>query len=100
AHVPGFLPLNMVRDGYVDDVRKYARDAMVQNLPTPPLPQGAKACLVRISWPRSSPVYVETALVMTRGDHVYILRGRSRAGDEPATRAAFDQIVRSLKFGK
>jgi hypothetical protein len=99
-HVPGFLPLNMVRDGYVDDVRKFAHGAMVQNLSPPTVPPGAKGALVRISWPRSSPAYVETALVMTRSDHVYILRARSRAADEPATRAAFDQIVQSLRFGK
>jgi len=98
VRIPGFLPMDQVRGGYVQDVKKFAKDARVENFRTPSVPN-AKTSLVRITWPGDHPAYAETALIMTHADRVYILRARSRIEDEPATRAAFDQVVSSLRWG-
>jgi len=37
---------------------------------------------------------------MVHGDRVYILRGKSKTSDEPATRAAFDAVATSLQWTK
>jgi hypothetical protein len=97
--IPGFLPMNRIRAGYIDDLREQAPHANVEVLKSPPIP-GAKASLVRTTWPAEHPTHVETALLLTHADRVYIVRGRSRAEDEPATRAAFDQVVQSLNWSE
>lgn len=96
--IPGFLPMDRILDGYVEDLRKQASGANVEALMSPSFPD-ARAALVRTTWPGDRPTHVETALILTHADRVYILRGRSRAEDEPMTRAAFDQVAQSLRWG-
>jgi hypothetical protein len=95
--IPGFLPMDRIRGGYIDDLRKQASGAKVEDLEAPPIPD-AKTALVRATWPEGHPTHVETALLLTHDDRVYILRARSRTEDEPATRAAFDHVMRSLRW--
>jgi len=97
--IPGFLPMNRIRAGYLDHLRKQAPGTNVEDLAAPPIPS-AKASLVRTTWPGDRPTHVETALILTHADRVYIVRARSRAEDEPATRAAFDQVVQSLDWSE
>ena len=97
--IPGFLPMGRIRGGYLDHLRKQAPDARVEDLKSPPIPD-ANAALVRTAWPGDHPTHVETALILTHADRVYILRGRSRTEDEYTTRAAFDQLVQSLRWGE
>ena len=86
-----------MRGGYLDDLRKQIKNPKVEDLECPPIPD-AQAALVRASWPAERPTHVELALILTHADRVYIIRGRSRTEDEAETRAAFDQVVKSLRW--
>src|SRR5205823_273447 len=83
-HPPGMIPIGMVRDGYVKDLRKQAGGKLSSGMQTAPQIPNAKTQLVRSTWNTSSGSLLELGLVFVRDDHVYILRARSPAGAEAA----------------
>jgi hypothetical protein len=97
-HIPGMIPVGSVRGGYLDDLRKSAGNIKTADLTPPPIPSSARR-FVRSTWTdaQGRPTQ-ETALLLVHADRVYILRGRSTLSDEPATRPAFDDVVRSLQW--
>lgn len=95
--IPGFLPMGRIRSGYVDDLLRQAPHATTIVLEPPAIPD-AKASLVRTTWPGDQPTHVETALILTHSDRVYIIRARSPVEDAVSTNAAFDQMVGSLHW--
>jgi len=95
--IPGYLPMGRIRAGYVGHLKEQAPDAKVEDLKSPSISDAATA-LVRTTWPENRPTHVETALLLTHADRVYILRGRSPVEEEPATRTAFDEVVSSLRW--
>jgi hypothetical protein len=99
-HIPGMIPIGSVRGGYLDDLRKSVGPLKTRDEPPPPVPNSAVR-LVRSTWTDAhGQVFQETALLMVHADRVYILRARSATPDESAVRAAFDEVVRSLKWTK
>ena len=99
-HIPGMIPIGSVRGGYLDDLRKSVGRIQTTDAPPPPVPAAASR-LVRSTWTDSAGRQrQETALLMVHADRVYILRARSATPDEPGVRAAFVEIVRSLKWTK
>jgi hypothetical protein len=98
-HIPGMIPIGSVRGGYLDDLRKSVGTIKTTDLSPPAVP-GASERFVRSTWTADGVEWQETALLMVHGDRVYILRGKSKTSDEPATRAAFDAVAQSLKWVK
>jgi hypothetical protein len=97
-HIPGLIPIGSVRNGYLDDLKKSVGKLDTKDLPQPGVPHAIQR-LVRSQWTHGNRVaQQETALLMVHNDRVYILRGRSSVSDEPKTRAAFDEIVKSLNW--
>jgi hypothetical protein len=99
-HLPGMIPIGSVRSGYLDDLRKQAGAVTTDDLPPPDV--GASAARrVRSRWTTASGEGMEeTALLMVHADRVYILRARADAGRAAETRAAFDEVVRSIRWIK
>jgi hypothetical protein len=94
------IPIGSVRSGYLDDLRKSVGPLKTRDEPAPAVPSTA-ARLVRSTWTdRAGADWQETALLMIHADRVYILRARSATSEEQAVRAAFDEVVRSLKWTK
>jgi hypothetical protein len=99
-HIPGMIPVGSVRGGYLDDLRKAEGPLKTTDLSPPPVLAAARR-MVRSTWTDArGHAWQETALLMVHGDRVYILRARSATTDEPPVRAAFDEVVRSLKWTK
>lgn len=99
-HIPGMIPVGSVRGGYLDDLRKSVGPIKTRDERAPAVANAA-ARMVRSAWTDSrGRAWQERALLLVHADRVYILRARSTAADEAATRAAFDDIVRSLKWTK
>jgi hypothetical protein len=96
-HVPGWIPIGLVRNGYADDIRSAHADARVTDLPPPAVP-GASVRLVRAEWADARGPADELALIVVRGDHVMIVRGTSRPPHDAAKREAFDRAVASLAW--
>jgi hypothetical protein len=95
--IPGFLPMGRIRSGYVDHLRKQMPHATTVFL-EPPSILDAEASLVRTTWPGDHPTHVETALILTHADRVYIIRARSPVEDALATQTAFNQVVKSIRW--
>ena len=99
-HIPGMIPIGSVRKGYLEDLRKSVGDIKTTDLTPPSVPSSAER-MVRSTWTDSAKKsWQETALMLVHADRVYIFRARSGASDEPATREAFDSLVRSLEWTK
>jgi hypothetical protein len=97
-HIPGWIPLGMVVNGYVDDLRdKYP--GLRAGEPAPTTLAGRKARRVRSTWTAADGTpHVEEAVLTTRGDRVYILRLTAAADDEPHARVAYDAVLNSLRW--
>lgn len=99
-HLPGMIPIGAVRSGYLDDLKKQVGVVTTEDL-TPPDLGASSARLVRSRWQAGPGGGVEeTALLMVHGDRVYILRARADAAHSDETRAAFDGVVRSVRWVK
>jgi hypothetical protein len=99
VHFPGLIPIGMVKNGYIDDLRKKFPQLQIEQDPTAEIPQ-AQARLVRSTWQDNGRRCHETALLMVHGDHVYILRANADAGTYGGTVAAFDAIAKSIRWIK
>jgi hypothetical protein len=98
-HVPGMIPIGSVRSGYLDDLKKQVGPVTTEDLQPPNV--GASARMVQSRWKTPSGEGVEeTALLMVHGDRVYLLRARAASGHAEETRAAFDEVVRSVRWVK
>ncbi|HEX8911627.1 MAG TPA: hypothetical protein VF796_04655 [Humisphaera sp.] len=98
-HVPGWIPIGMVRNGYADDVAAAHAGAKSVDLDPPKIP-GANVRLVRSEWTDRGTGFTELGLLIVRGDRVYILRHRGRAAESAADRATFDAVAASLAWPK
>jgi hypothetical protein len=99
VHVPGMIPFKLVKNGYLDDMKKAHPDVQVHD-ETAPTVAGAKDALVTCTWKKDGKASSETALIMVHGDHVYIVRANYGEGGEKEARSAFDAVVKSLKWTK
>lgn len=97
-HIPGLIPIGSVRNGYLDDLRKSVGQLETKDLLPPGVPNAAQRLVRSTATDANGVMIQETALLMVHGDGVYILRGRSAVDDEPGTRAAFDEIVKSMEW--
>jgi hypothetical protein len=94
AHVPGWIPLGMVVNGYLDDLKKQVGKVEERELPKPGGALGDKVRMVRSVWDGMQ----ETAVVVVHGDRVYILRGRSDLAHERVTREAMQEMIGSWRW--
>jgi hypothetical protein len=98
VHIPGMIPIGLVKNGYLDDL-KTGKTTFATKESTPTIPS-AKARLVQSTWTDQGQPKFETALLLVHGDRVYIVRGNGLTADEPRIAAAFDEVSRSLRWLK
>src|SRR5207248_6916995 len=75
-HLPGMIPLGMVKNGYVRDLKEKV-GALNVALDREEKVHDAKAHRVRSEWTQNGVKWSETGLLMVHDDHVYIIRGTS-----------------------
>jgi hypothetical protein len=97
-HIPGMIPVRMVKNGYVDDLRT-SKGQITTTESTPTLPK-ASARLVRATWTEKGTPMFQTALILVHSDRVYILRAEGKASDEAAIKPSFDSVTQSLRWLK
>lgn len=97
-HLPGLIPLGMVENGYLDDLKQSYPGLKIDERSDHAVP-GARARLVRSTWPVGDGTdRAEVALLMVHGDHVYILRLTGPAPQVAAARPVFDETARSIRW--
>jgi hypothetical protein len=97
-HVPGMIPLGMVVNGYISDLKKL-HPALNSQKHFASVPH-AKAALVDSSWTEQNACSDESALLMVHGNHVFIIRVVAPASDFTAGRAVFGDVVKSIHWLK
>jgi hypothetical protein len=98
-HLPGMIPMRLVRNGYLDDLRKRVGPLTIVEDAPREIP-GATAHLVHTTWSKGGHGFAEVTLLFVHADRVYIIRADSTAEDYQATRAAFDAVVQSVRWIK
>ncbi len=96
-HIPGLIPIGLVKNGYVDDMKK-AHPGVAVGDADERMIAGAKARLVRSDWTENGRSRHETAMLIVKGDHVIILRATCDQNEKPTTLAAFDEVVKSVEW--
>ena len=97
AHIPGMIPMGLVKNGFLDDLRKLHGTIDVTEDSQPQVPR-ATARMVQCTWQDNGKGCWQRALLLVHSDRVYIVRGTSDAAGETETRAAFDAVIQSLRW--
>ena len=99
-HFPGMIPIGLVKNGYLDDLKKELGKTVPLTQEDSPKLAGAQGRMLRSTWSdKDGHRMADTALVLIHADRVYILRARFGV-DDRTTPQAFDEIVKSIQWGK
>ena len=99
-HIPGMIPIGLVKNGYLDDLKKELGKVVPVTLEDSPKIPGAQGRMLRSTWNGiDGHRMADTALVLIHADHVYILRARFEAEDR-MTPQAFEEILKSIEWWK
>jgi hypothetical protein len=98
-HPYGLIPINSVRDGYVDDQRKKMPDAQTTNLPDPSVPEASQR-RVKISGHLNGNAVVDDAVLLVHGDRVYILSLDCDNSAYPSAKATLESVVQTLHWAQ
>jgi hypothetical protein len=96
-HVPGMIPLRLVKNGYLDDLKKQAAVPVQTREESCPL-AGCETKLLRSNWQKDGRALFDNALVIVHGDHVYILRAAGLASSEKFLQPMLDSMIRSIRW--
>ena len=96
-HIPGLIPLGLVVNGYLDDLKAQAPDSRVDDSSQTTL-AGRPARRVRSTRTADGRPQVEDAVLTTHGDRVYILRLVADARDYARARDAFEAVLASVRW--
>jgi hypothetical protein len=99
VHIPGFIPLNMVVSGYIDDMKKSHPNLTVDQNQPYSIPD-AKASMVQSHWPDGKTTDSQSAILIVHGDHVFILRANADAAGRAQTLKDYDAFIKSLQWKK
>jgi hypothetical protein len=97
-HVPGMIPLRLVVNGFLDDLKKDHPSLQVVEQKDVSIPQESARRVVTTWKEKDGTEYRQDALVMVHSDRVYIIRGTAPMKDADRARGAFDKVVSSLKW--
>jgi hypothetical protein len=96
-HIPGFLPLGAVADGYVQDLKKRYPDQKVVEKSMIKV-DGSDARRIVSSFQNNGKPSRELAVLTVHGDHVYAITGNCDAPAFDKTKTAFDLLVESFRW--
>jgi hypothetical protein len=96
-HVPGFIPLGAVVNGYIDDLKKQYPGVKVDP-PASAKVAGANARRVRATWTTDGATRGEEAVLTVHGDRVYILRANAVSSEGERAREVLDAVLESARW--
>jgi hypothetical protein len=98
-HIPGMIPLGLVVNGYIDDLKKAHPDVKTSEEAAPKISH-ARSRRLHSSWAEKKVATSEVATLIVHGDHVFILRMVAPTDQLPAARTVYNSIVESLQWVK
>jgi hypothetical protein len=97
-HVPGMIPLTLVKNGYLDDLKK--THGSLQTREEAVSISGARATRVTSTWQQNGKMFCEIAVIMTHGDRVFIVRANCDAAGQETMRGPLESIIHSIRWKK
>ncbi len=97
AHIPGFLPIGLIVNGYIDDVKKRLPDASG----TPrdvTIPDATARRVTLTGHDAAGRASTDDALLVVHADRVYILSADADPAGRPAATAALDAAIGSIRW--
>ena len=98
-HPPGWIPIDRVRDGYIDDEKKHMTAAQVSQQPDPTLSDARQHRVMMTGIINGKPS-TNDAVMIVHNDRVYILSVETDTPSYPPLKKALDEILASLKWLK
>jgi hypothetical protein len=97
-HVPGLIPIGMVVNGYLDDLKK--KNSGVAVSPTESMKvSGANARRVRTMWKDAEgSAQSEDAVLVVNRDRVYIFRANAAGSEDRNASSTLDGILTSVQW--
>jgi hypothetical protein len=99
VHIPGMIPLNLVVNGYTDDLKQKYPGIKISDDTSPQISH-ARCHRVLSTWTEKNVETSEVATLIVHGDHVFILRIVAPKNELAAARTPYNAIVDSLKWLK
>lgn len=96
-HLPGMIRMGMIKNGYLEDLRKNAPDLKIVEDQSHPI-AAAVGRLVRTTWTANGQSFGESALLLIHKGDVFIIRSTSDADHLSTARPAFEQVVGSIRW--
>jgi hypothetical protein len=97
-HIPGMIPIGLVKNGYLDDLKK--QYGAIETREEAMTVAGAEGRLLISHWKKDGRSFSDIAVVVVHANRVYILRAAGDQAGEPAIRAVFDGIAKSVQWVK
>lgn len=99
-HFPGMIKLGLIESGFIRDLKSQHKGVHIDRAEDHSANGGAKARLVESSWTENGKPRKQVALLMMRGEHVYILAYECDAADTPQVQQDYDKVAASLRWSK
>lgn len=99
-HIPGFLPIGLVGQGFVDDLKTRYKDVQVERIDGPASLGAQAATTVRGTVRDDSVPMAVLATLFVRNDHVYVIDAEYDLADGPQAKQAWETIVSNFRWTK
>lgn len=96
-HLPGMIRMSLVRNGFLDDLRRQFPGVRVVDEQAVSIPD-SQVRRIDTEWTLEGAAVQQRAVLIIRGGHVYIVRGTARQVDSPQMREAFEELMNSLHW--
>jgi hypothetical protein len=97
-HLPGMIRINLVVNGFLDDLKKDHPGVQVVEQKDAGVPDATARRVVTAWKEKDGAEYRQDALLIVHNDRVYIIRGVGPSKDAPKTQQGFEKVVSSLKW--
>lgn len=97
-HLPGMIRINLVVNGFLDDLKKDHPGLQVVEQKDASVPDATARRVVTTWKEKDGTEYRQDALLIVHADRVYIIRGAGPTNDAQRVRPAFEKVVSSLKW--
>ncbi|MCC6422238.1 MAG: hypothetical protein IT447_02065 [Phycisphaerales bacterium] len=96
-HLPGMIRIGMIKDGYLDDLRKKAPDLKIVDDQPHPI-DSATGRIIQTTWTSAGRPYSESVLLLIHKSDVFLIRSTSDTDHQSTARQVFEQIIGSIRW--
>lgn len=96
-HLPGMIRMGMVKNGFLEDLKKQVGSLTVIEDISRPVDQ-AEGLRIRSTWTTDGQAHSQSALLLIHDGNVFIIRATSDVRHHAAAHGAFEEMVNSIRW--